>query len=1224
MRKILLSLSLLLCSYVLLAQNNFWRQVDESSVGRDLFAGRHKPSSFKLFQLNEAAFENAARMAPSERTVSVFQSGFIITIPNSNGEMERYKVVDAPVMDPALAARYPGIKSYAGVSVADPSSSIRFSISPLGFHGMILSNKRPTIYIDPLIDDYYMAVSRADVQDYRQPFGCETLTSISEDANTTVALRNADDGRLRTYRLALVASGEFSQYWLDGSETTDAQRKAKVLAAMNNQITRVNGIYERDFGVRLILIANNDAIIYLNAATDPIGTTSSSWNSQTQTTCTNVIGSANYDVGHLVHRGPTNNGNAGCIGCVCTSGSKGSGWTSYIDLSSDYFVVDYLTHELGHQFGGNHTFTHANEGTIAQCEPGSGSTIMSYAGITGATTDVQAHNDDYFHARTIEQVTNYIKSASGGCAVSTITGNAAPTANGGSNYTIPRSTPFTLTGTGSDADAADVLTYCWEQINQRATGSSVVPSATATAGPQFRSYLPTTSSSRTFPVLSSILSGTNSNKWEVLPSVARTLNFRFTVRDNHPGAGNNESADMVLTINGTAGPFAVTSPNTAVTWGANSTQTITWSVNSTNIAPVSCADVKISISTDGGNTFSTLVASTPNDGTQAVTIPNTASTTARIKIEAVGNIFFDISNTNFTISTPITCDDPTGLASSDITTTGATVSWTAASGAVSYDVDYKTSAAGLWTNAVTATTATTANLSGLVSSTVYDWRVRTNCSGAGSNYTQAQFTTLTPAPCDAPTGLVSSGVTTADATISWTAVSGAVSYDVDYKTSASGTWINAATATAATSVNLSGLAQSTVYDWRVRTNCSSSNSAYSVAQFTTLTATCDAPTGLASSGITTSAATVSWTAVSGALSYDVDYKTSAESLWTNAATATTATSVNLSGLASSTVYDWRVVTNCSSLSSAYSTAQFTTATPVCNAPTGLTSSGVTVSAATVSWTAVSGAISYDVDYKTSASGNWTNAATGTTATSVNLSGLAASTVYDWRVRTNCSSLSSAYSSAQFTTLALSVCPGIYDVSTNGTRSGAATIPFSTDIKGLINPSGDNDYYKFVITTGGTITVTLSTLPADYDLRLYRNNSQVAISQNGGTTNETINYTATAGTYYARVYGYNNANNATSCYTLRVELGTATRGDNLITTNKISVFPNPVSNNVTIRIDELKAKADIRIIDMYGKTVLQQNTTQVNTPINLSRLSTGLYLVKIITDGKESTMKIVKE
>ena len=1042
MRNLLLSATLLLCHYFAAAQQNFWQPVEESKIGKDLFTQRQKPASYKIFHLNETAFATAASLAPSEKSINASQSTSVISIPNAEGSIENFRVVDAPVMDPLLAARYPGIRSYAGVSVTDPSVTIRFSVSPQGVSAMILSASRPTIYIDPLSDNYYLVVSRTDVSNYRQPFTCETMNAIAEVADAPAStLRNADDGRLRTYRLALVASGEFSQYWLNGTETTDAERKAKVLAAMNDKMTRVNGIYERDFGVRLLLIANNDAVIYLNAATDPFGTTSSNWNSQTQTTCTNVIGSANYDVGHLVHRGPTNNGNAGCIGCVCKT-NKGSGWTSYIDLSSDYFVVDYLTHELGHQFGGNHTFTHANEGTIAQVEPGSGSTIMSYAGITGATTDVQSHNDDYFHAITIQQVTDYIKSANGTCAVSTVTGNATPTANAGVDYVIPRSTPFVLSGTGSDADAGDVLTYCWEQNNPRATGSSTVPSATATAGPQFRSYLPVTSVSRTFPAINSILSGTNSNKWEVLPSVARTLNFRFTVRDNHPGAGNNKSDDMVLTINGTAGPFAVTAPNTAVSWAANSAQTVTWSVNSTNLAPVSCTNVKISISVDGGYTFSTLLASTPNDGSESVSIPNTPTTTARIKVEAVGNIFFDISNTNFTISAPAACGDPTGLTSSAITNTTATISWTAVSGALSYDVDYKAASSGTWINAATATTNLSADLSGLTLGTTYDWRVRATCDAGSGNYVQAQFTTTAP----------------------------------------------------------------------------------------------------------------------------------------------------------------------------------------CNAPAGLTSSAITASSATVGWTAVSGANNYTVEYKTTAVSTWTTAASATTSTSQAISGLSASTTYDWRVRANCASGSSDYSQAQFTTTAAPVCPGTYDVSTNGTIGGAATIPFNTDIKGLVNPSGDNDYYKFVITTGGTITMTLTTLPANYHLRLLNSSgSTLQTSSNSGTTNETINRTVTAGTYYARVYPSSSSQwNATNCYTLRVNLGTASREEELITGKLVSVFPNPVSKTVNISIPDIQGIADIRVFDIYGKLMQQRSSGQMNTQLDLSSLSPGIYVIKVMNNGKESMMKIVKQ
>ncbi len=381
---------------------------------------------------------------------------------------------------------------------------------------------------------------------------------------------------------------------------------------------------------------------------------------------------------------------------------------------------------------------------------------------------------------------------------------------------------------------------------------------------------------------------------------------------------------------------------------------------------------------------------------------------------------------------------------------------------------------------------------------------------------------------------------------------------------------------------------------------------------------------MSSTAIITSSATVLWSTVAGANSYDVDYKLNSSGTWVNAATGTTSTSVNLSGLTPGLLNDWRVRANCTSGSSAYAQSQSTTIPVVtCIAPTGLTSSGITVSAATVSWTAVSGAISYDVDYKLASSGTWINSITGTTSTSRAISGLTASSLFDWRVRTNCSSLTSGYTQAQFTTSAVSTCPGIYDVSTNGTRAGAATIPFNTDIKGLINPTGDNDYYKFVINTAGTITVTLSTLPADYDLRLYRNNSQVAISQNGSTTSETINYTA-AGTYYARVYGYNGAFNATNCYTLKVQLGTASREEGLITLNKISVFPNPVANSVMVRIPGIQGMANIRLFDMYGKTLMQRSSGQVNTQLDVSTLPAGVYMVNVMNNGKESTMKIVNE
>jgi hypothetical protein len=385
---------------------------------------------------------------------------------------------------------------------------------------------------------------------------------------------------------------------------------------------------------------------------------------------------------------------------------------------------------------------------------------------------------------------------------------------------------------------------------------------------------------------------------------------------------------------------------------------------------------------------------------------------------------------------------------------------------------------------------------------------------------------------------------------------------------------------------------------------------------------CGTVSGLASSSVTTTSATISWSALSGVLNYDVEYKLNSSATWTTAATATTATSVSLTGLSSGTLYDWRVRANCSGATGAFASAQFTTSSvATCGTVIGLASSAVTASGATVSWTALSGALNYDVDYKTNSATVWTNAATATTATSVNIAGLSASTLYDWRVRANCSGATGAYAQAQFTTAAVSACPGTLDVSTNGTTGGAATIPFNTDAKGLISPSADIDYYKFVITTGGTATITLSTLPADYDMRLYSSNgtTQLAISENGGTTSETISRTYTAGTYYIRVYGWNGANSSTTCYTLRVALGTATITNplDLVNTGKadLILFPNPATDKLSVAISGYDKEKVIEVFNANGERVMTQKTMQNNQTLNTEKLSAGIYFIKVsTTDG----------
>ncbi len=561
---------------------------------------------------------------------------------------------------------------------------------------------------------------RTDRQIEADDFECQVTDAMNKNiTGDEVMMRNADDGILRRYRLAVSTTGEYTAY--------HGGTKASALAAINATMTRVNGVFENDFNVTMVLIAKNDAVIYTSASSDPY-TTSGSYNSQLQSTLTSVIGEANYDVGHLFARA-SNNGNAGCIGCICVNGQKGSGFTSRTDPEGDPFDIDYVAHEIGHQFGANHTWTfNGNEGTDAQMEPGSGSTIMGYAGITGAT-DVQPNSDPYFHAKSIQQVTDYIKSRT--CQTNINTGNAVPTANAGLNYTIPKGTPFVLTGSGTDANANDVLTYCWEQYDEN-NASTTNPSVNATTGVAFRSYSPSTDTKRYFPRLETIKTGATSWQWEAVPNVARTLNFRMTVRDNKAGGAANNSDDTVITVNGTAGTFVVSSPNTNLTWNVGTSQTVTWSVAGTTGNGVNAANVDILLSTDGGNTYPiTLLANTPNDGSQAITVPNNVGTQNRVMVKGSNHIFFDISNTNFTIAGQVACTAsvPTGLAGSNVGSNSATLSWNAVAGAT-YDVQYRIVGTSTWTTVAVSGVST--SLSGLAASTQYEAQVRSKCSG-GSN-----------------------------------------------------------------------------------------------------------------------------------------------------------------------------------------------------------------------------------------------------------------------------------------------------------------------------------------------------------------------------------------------------------------------------------------------------------------------------------------------------------
>ena len=855
MKNKLLSIALLAITSVSFAQVSPLWKATTKKISSTVSKNKQELSNPRLYELDVDALKDVLANASKREDISK-KTNSIVAFPNADGVLESFKVYEMSNMDPELAAKYPDIKSYVGQGIENPTSTIYFSVSPLGLQTMEINADKSAVFIEPYTTDLstYNVYKKSDKAATLNKFECKVIETAHSDLDkSNFARPNADDGTLRTYRLALSVTGEYTSYF--------GGTKALALAGINNSLTRVNGVFEKDFGVHMNLIANNDLVIFTSATTDPYDDATAgaggTWNQQLQTTLTNTIGSGNYDIGHLFGASG-GGGNAGCIGCVCVAPTssvplgKGSGFTSPADAipAGDNFDIDYVAHEMGHQFGGNHTFTHSNEGTGVQVEPGSGSTIMGYAGIT--SLDVQPHSDPFFHAVTIQQVTNYIKTTT--CQTNTATGNAVPTANAGLDYTVPKSTPFMLTGSGTDANG-DVLTYDWEQMDSQNT--SAAPSATKTSGVNFRSYSASASPTRYFPNMTSVLAGATTTAGteltvEALPSVARTLNFRVTVRDNHAGGPANNSDDAIVTINATAGPFSVSSPNTAVSYVGGSSQTITWVVGGTTANGVNCANVDILLSTNGGTTWTTLLAATPNDGTQAVTIPNTAGTTNRIMVKGSNHIFFDVSNTNFTItagSSDAVAPTAATLSASGTTQTTTNLSWTGATDNVAvtgYDVYKGTTLLG------STTSATTYAVSGLTASTAYSFTVKSkDAAGNVSVASNAISVTTLAAVSDTTTPtaatLSASGTTATTTNLSWTGATdnvGVTGYDV-YK----GTTLLGSTTTA-TTYAVTGLTASTAYSFTVKSKDAGGNVSVASNAVSVTTLAASALTYCASQGST--------------------------------------------------------------------------------------------------------------------------------------------------------------------------------------------------------------------------------------------------------------------------------------------------------------------------------------------------------------------------------------
>jgi subtilisin-like proprotein convertase family protein len=665
------------------AQNNsIWTRINQDNKAvSDRNIVKSSTEDYLFFKFDEVVLKQSLLSLENKTSK---KNRVEILIPNKNGKLERFSVWESSNFQPELQDKYPEIRAYAGIGITDKNASINFSLSPKGIQTMILRADEGSEFIEPYAKDknIYVLFDSKNRDRGNLPFTCKTedLALNKKLLNTTNKIA-ANNGVFKTLRLALSCTAEYTTYHR-AIKTNSFGTKADALAAMNNTMARVNGVFNKDLAIKLVMIANDTDVIYTDAATDPYsdaatglktiaGCTNNSitgddcpgtWNNELQTTLTNVIGGSNYDIGHLFGASG-GGGNAGCIGCVCDplrntdttpvyNIGKGSAFTSPSDgmPEGDTFDIDFVAHEMGHQLGANHSFSFdSTERTGVNVEPGSGSTVMGYAGIT-ANYDVQANSDDYFAYVSIKQIQDNLSLKT--CPINTTLSNSPPTISAGLDYTIPNGTAFKLTGAGSDING-DTVSYCWEQndtaIAQGGADSFAVP--TKTDGPLFRSIYPSSSKVRYMPAYSSVLSNRLTSAWESVASVARTLHFTLTGRDNAAqGTAQTNTDDMIVNVSGTAGPFALTSQNTDdLSWVKGSAQTITWSVNGAN-ALAGSTNVNIKLSIDGGLTFPiTLIGNTPNDGSETITVPNIAATNCRILIEPTANIYYAVNSKAFAI-----------------------------------------------------------------------------------------------------------------------------------------------------------------------------------------------------------------------------------------------------------------------------------------------------------------------------------------------------------------------------------------------------------------------------------------------------------------------------------------------------------------------------------------------------------------------------------------------
>ena len=662
-----------------------WREAQAlapSQIGAGSAGATSLPAllDHRVFDIDPGSLGAILQQVPAAALATPQGTGVLLSLPMRDGSYALFEIEERPVLSAEVSAAAPQIRSYLGQGVSDRTLTATFVTTPAGFYAFVRT-PGGMVFIEPSeIGNTTRCIlyTRADfsglpafdcgVPGQTTVDGSGELPGPDQGVTGPIELAAPSGATLSTYRLAVSATGEFTSFFDPGGGSTNT------LSQIAASVAAVNAIYLPEVTIAFTVTCTN---VFEDAGTDPFTDADNSSPSLGHNQTSQDANCGAYDIGHVFHRRPSGFSGLASGSVVCDDGNKARGYSSVPNPvpATMIWIVDQLCHEMGHQFSAAHTFNSdvtgcsGNRSAGSAYEPGSGSTIMAYAAGTRCDFDFPGSNDAYFHGHSFDQITNY-RDGGGNCATTNATGNTPPGVDAGADYTIPQGTPFRLTAVGSDADN-DALTYCWEQFDLGDPGDA----ATNVNGPLFRSRPPDTSPIRVLPVMGDILAG-NPTPTEILPLVDRTLNFRCTVRDNRASGGGIDNDAMVVTVAGD--PFFVTSPNGGETLNADCLTTITWTVGGGSVAPT----VDILLSTDGGSTFPVVLASaTDNDGSHEVRLPCTTSAQARIMIQAVDNIFFDVSDDDFTITneTPVVAVEATGGS------VGATCSFTVPYSAVITD-----------------------------------------------------------------------------------------------------------------------------------------------------------------------------------------------------------------------------------------------------------------------------------------------------------------------------------------------------------------------------------------------------------------------------------------------------------------------------------------------------------------------------------------------------------